>query len=394
MKFGRLVLGNISVSLGWWFSFVTLSSRFVFEDGISALPVAGITIIGLLPTVVVSPLSGVLADRVDRRQLMVVTQVLSAVVAASFLVLESLPTLYLAFFCLALFAEVFKPAQRAMVTELVASSRLLRANVVLKLTSMVAPGIAGVALAAFSRELLLGTVAALYVGTAIVLLGLPTSTVDADPSTRFSAGFLNGLRQFSTAPVLLLVTAVSTLGYGTIDAYKTLLPLYVRDVLLLDQATYGVLTAVTSFGAVAGGLAMSHYEESITETVALTLTLPVAGASFLALVVAQTLPVAVAASAVLGIAVAIVVSCGTTVVQRYGGTEFTGRLIGLYRSINKIGQIVAMAVMGALSSATGIARLFFGAGTVLVATGLVALVVIYRQQGVFDVDSAVTQNAD
>ncbi len=382
------------MSLGWWFSFVTLSSRFVFEDGISALPVAGITIIGLVPTVVVSPLSGALADRVDRRLLMVVTQLLSAVVAASFLVLESLPALYLAFFCLALFAEVFKPAQRAMVTELVPNSRLLRANVVLKLTSMIAPGVAGVALAALSRQLLLGTVAVLYGATAFVLLGLPTSTVDTDPSTRFSVEFKNGLQQFYTAPVLLLVTAVSTLGYGTIDAYKTLLPLYVRDVLALGQATYGVLTAVTSFGAVAGGLAMSHYEESITETLALTLTLPVAGVSFLSLVVAQTVPVAVAASTVLGVAIAIVVSCGTTIVQRYGGSEFTGRLIGIYRSINKIGQIVAMAVMGVLSSATGIAKLFLGAGTVLAGTGMVALVVLYRQQGTFEVDASIAQNAD
>lgn len=374
--FVKILLGNIAVSFGWWFSFVGLSGQFIFSDRTGVLSLVGITIVGLVPSILVSPISGVIADRFDRRRLMIATQLCSAAVAASFLLLETIVATYVAFFCLVVLAEVFKPAQRAMLTECVSASKLLRANVVLKLTSMIAPGIAGIVLAAFTNTVLFVSIAVLYLATGLALIGLPNSTVESNTSVTFAGQFQGGVRYFFVNPILLVVTGASIVGYGTIDAYKTFLPLYVRDILIMGEAAYGVLTAVTAVGAFIGGIAVSKYDSRINEPLALIVILPVSGFCFLALVGTPHYLIVAIPTLILGSGIAIVVSCGTTVVQRYGGEEFTGRLIGLYRSSKQLGQMLVMVVMGVLTDSMGVSLVFVGVGAVLILTGVGSLAVL------------------
>jgi MFS family permease len=125
-SFRRLLIGQAVSSLGDWVGTFALIAAALNLTG-EPLAVGGVLVIRLLPPVFAAPLGGVLADRVDRRFLMISTNLIMAGLIAV-VPFVNLAGLYIIAFVSESFALLFLPARDATVPDLVGRSALAQAN--------------------------------------------------------------------------------------------------------------------------------------------------------------------------------------------------------------------------------------------------------------------------
>jgi MFS family permease len=252
----------------------------------SPLALGGLGLTRVVPLVVFSLWGGVLADRRDRRRLLVVTQVAMTLIALVLAALtassrETLVSLYALYALLAAATAFDNPARQALVPRLV-PARDLAGAVSLNLTAFHAAFIGGPALAGFilagsggaARAAAHGAAPALgagsthalvaiYVLNALSFLGVLASlatlrvsgAVDAAAVSRESPlqSLRDGLRFVFTTPIMVWTTGLDFLATFFAGSLS-LLPVFADQVLHAGAAGYGWLMTAPAAGAFVGSL--------------------------------------------------------------------------------------------------------------------------------------------
>ena len=128
--FRQLWLGQVVSQLGDWFDTIALFTLVLRLTG-SGRAVGLVLVARFLPSVVLGPLSGVLADRFNRRHIMIVSDVARALVVLGFLFVRSPDQLWLVYVLTVLqlaFSAFFEPARSAALPSIVAPRDLVAAN--------------------------------------------------------------------------------------------------------------------------------------------------------------------------------------------------------------------------------------------------------------------------
>jgi dTMP kinase len=204
--------------------------------------IAGVFIARLLPAVFLGPIAGVLADRFDRRRLMVIVDILRAALYISIPIVHTYFWLYTAMIlveCLTLF---WSPAKEASVPNLVPKEKLENAN---QVSLLAAYGTAPVAAILFSLlTLVSGAIAA-------ISPLLPTSSVDIALyinalSFLFAAWTIRGLKEIPKGAASKS-EANSNVGQSLVRGWKS-----VSDSKIIRGLIIGMVGAFSAAGAVIG----------------------------------------------------------------------------------------------------------------------------------------------
>ncbi|MGI9105321.1 MAG: MFS transporter [Pyrinomonadaceae bacterium] len=134
--FRQLWLGQVVSQLGDWFDTIAVMTLVLNLTG-SGRAVGLIMVARFLPSVVVGPLSGVVADRFDRRRIMIVSDLLRAVVVLGFLFVRRADQIWLIYALTILqltFSTFFEPAKSAAIPSIVAERELITANAISSVT--------------------------------------------------------------------------------------------------------------------------------------------------------------------------------------------------------------------------------------------------------------------
>jgi MFS family permease len=176
--FARLYLAQLISFAGDWFATVALLGLTLELTGSEALA-SLILVLQVAPFFVLSPFAGVLADRVDRRRLMIAADLARAVVALLFLLARDPSTLWIAFLAVALLSAgtaFFEPTASASLPNLVGEPDLARANVLVGSAwgTMLAVGsaIGGVVAALLGRDAAFAVNAASFLISGLLILGI------------------------------------------------------------------------------------------------------------------------------------------------------------------------------------------------------------------------------
>ena len=134
--FRLLWLGQVVSQLGDWFDTIAVYTIALRLTG-SSRAVALIMVARFLPSVVMGPLSGVVADRFSRRSIMIMADLLRAIVVLGFLLVRRPDQMWLIYvltiFQLA-FSAFFEPAKTAAIPSIVSERELLSANAIASVT--------------------------------------------------------------------------------------------------------------------------------------------------------------------------------------------------------------------------------------------------------------------
>ncbi|MBJ6723956.1 MFS transporter [Geomesophilobacter sediminis] len=259
----RLFFFGQSVSLiGTWMQQVAMS-WLVYRLTGSALLLGTIGFCSQAPTFVVAPIAGVLADRWNRRRLLMLTQsfaMLQAFLLAFFVFHGSIQVWHLVVLSLWLGTVngVDIPVRQSFVVEMVEEKRLL-ANAIALNSSMVngarliGPSIAGLVISVAGEGVcfLINGLSYLAVLTSIFLMRLKAAPPRAAARSflhELKEGFGYALSFMPIRTILLLVSLMSLTGMP----YAVLMPVFARDVLHGGAHTFGFLMAAAGVGSFAG----------------------------------------------------------------------------------------------------------------------------------------------
>lgn len=195
--FRWLWVGTVVSLLGDWFNTIAIY-ELVNELTGSPLALGAVFITKMLPFALVSPLAGLIADRFDRRQLMIVSDIVRAGVVLGFLLVDSVEDLPLLYFLTALqvaISATFLPARSASIPNITTPDELLTANTLMSATwsTMLAIGAAlgGFATDWFGVEAVFWIDSASYLVSAgfIFMTVIPHKTAERAPGSLVKSAY-------------------------------------------------------------------------------------------------------------------------------------------------------------------------------------------------------------
>lgn len=246
---------------------MTILNWVVYEWTNSPLMLALLNASRLLPVFLFSLPAGILADRFDKRKILIInyfTLFLSTLWIASLLQRES--TIFWLLLVVALrscLMTIEVPVRNSFLSELVPKMMLASAvsiqTTIINLARMIGPAIAGVLLIHFSPGLLMYGVSA---GTLFVLLSLLSIGLSEQKEPAIKGGeskrpLKETWQYIQRHPKVLsiLIIAIAPMVFGF--PYTTMLPLFSRELLQMGPDGFGLLLSVSSFGAIVATLLLS-----------------------------------------------------------------------------------------------------------------------------------------
>ena len=268
-NFTLLVLGQV-FSLVGNFTLKFALSMYVLEKTGSAAVFGGLLSASMIPTVLLTPFGGVLADRANRRTIMVCLDLLSglSVLAALLCFSDSsgIAVTGALLAALSVLGAFESPTVQACVPQMQSGENILRGNAVVNqvsaLTGLAAPFLGGLFYAAFGVRPALAAAAACFFLTALLECFIRLPSVQAGKQQKISAilredlldstRFLRRERR-EVLELLLFVALCSAFAVGTVVVG---LPFLIRAELGLSAQLYGAAESAMGLAAVLAGLAV------------------------------------------------------------------------------------------------------------------------------------------
>jgi MFS family permease len=236
----------------------------------SGVAVGVTTALQFAPALLLSAWAGVLADRVDRRKLLMVTQSAAGVLAAGLgaLVLSGEAQLWHVYVFAALLGVVSAfdtPARHTFVADLVPVDRLANAvglnSASFNAARMIGPGVAGLLIAAVGSGWVFEINAVSFAATILALARMRVDELQPVPHAERSKGHMReALRYVRSRPdivvIMVVVGVVSTLGLN----FQLTSAVMARTEFGKGPGEYGILGSVLAIGSVAGSLLAARRE--------------------------------------------------------------------------------------------------------------------------------------
>lgn len=353
----RLFLGcTVFLAAGQWVQQTTLG-WLVYDMTGSSLLLGLVEGVRVLPYLVLTPLGGLAADRLDRRRLLLGTQLvlLVAAVLMGILVLGGRAQVWHVFAFSLVSGAVWgfnKPVRQALVPGVVPRQALAGA-VALTSTAYVLTGILVPLFSAFllvqdgggSNFLVQGATCAGVVLLVSLMRVRPSSvTVRASSVLSDLAG---GVRYVSSQPVVLGVILVALIAEFLAVPYLTLLPVFQKDVYKVGPEGLGMLVSASSVGAALATVAAASLANKLHRRGLLLVgSLSLLGVLLIVFALVDSLPLALVAIAGVEAFHMLFTVLATTILQMLVPDELRGRVLSLYmvgHVLNPVGAMLAGA---------------------------------------------------
>jgi MFS family permease len=334
-----------------------------------------------LPILLLGAWGGVIADRHDKRRLLLLTTTLLGALAATLGVLTVLDrvTLWSVLVVAVLLGTVAafdNPTRRSFVPELVPPEQVANAvslnNAVFTAARIVGPSIAGILIATVGIGWCFVVNAASFAAVILVLVRMDPGTIRAAPPLARARGQLRaGIRYAWDAPLVRLAI-LTTFVIGVLSFnYQVVLPLLAERTFATGPAGYALMFAATGVGALAGALVSAHRGRVTAR--GLGLAAVVFGVTMALAAAAPTLALEFVVLVPMGAAGMVFFSLANAAVQEGVDPAVRGRVTALF-SVAFLGSTpIGSPIVGAVAEHVGArAGLALGAAAA-VATGLVAL---------------------
>lgn len=328
----------------------------------------------LFPMVLVTPIAGTLVDRLDRRNLTMLSQafMLIQAVVLAILVATGLINIWL-LLALTLFlgavAALNQPARLSLIPALVDRADVnaaVRVNsIIFNLARFIGPLVAGVliSVSGIASAFALNAASTAVFLVALWRIRLPPSAPRKAATTGLLGQLVDGLRYtFShseLATVLTLLAAASVFGRSVVE----LMPGFAGAVFGGGPQTLSAMTAAIGVGAVVGGLTVGGGETALMR-ILVSGTFALAGSTVLVALMPEFW-MALGALAVFGAALARTGIASQTLIQVQVDEAWRGRVLSIYGVLFRGAPALGALVMGAASEFWGLRVSIFVAGIAL-----------------------------
>jgi MFS family permease len=336
-NYRRYISGQAVSLVGTWMQ-MTAQSWLVLTLTNSSTALGLIVALQTLPVLLLGPYGGVIADRVDKRRLMVMLQSMMGIQALVLGLLTVTGTVRVweigALAALLGLNNAFEnPARQSFMLEMVGADHLRNAvslnSVLVNVARTVGPAIAGLLIATVGDGVCFLANAVSFLAVVSSLTRLERSALQPSiPTGREPGQLREGLRYIRRTPELriplLMMAIVGCLGYE----FQVSLPVMARQGLHTGAAGFGFMTAAMGIGAVAGGLLVAARGQTGIRT--LVIASAAFGVTFAFASLAPSLPIELLALALVGWASISFMSTGNSTLQLTAAANMRGRVMSLW----------------------------------------------------------------
>jgi MFS family permease len=373
--FRGLFIAALTSNIGTWMQTVG-AQWFLVERHASATTVALVQTASLSPTLILALFAGALADRVDRRRLLIALQIYAAVAAAVLTAIAVAgllnPLLLLSLlFAIGCAAAMTTPAWQAIQPELVPREQFSAAaslsGVTVDAARAIGPPIAGVLVAVAGPQAVFAINA---VSFAIVVAALmawkrpPPTPVNREPLSRST---ITGLKHVRSNRAVRRILVRAALFAFPVSALWALLPIAASEHWHLRAIGYGAVLGTMGVGAVLGALVMSWLRTTYSANALLAIAAVSEAAALLA---AAYLPLAAGVVLLLVAGVAWIATLTTlTVAAQLALPQWVAaRGLAVYLVVLIGSQALGAFVWGVVASDFGLGAALTAAAVLMLAT--------------------------
>jgi MFS family permease len=396
-NFALVWLGALASLTGDWALFAGLPLA-VYQMTGSTLALGLTAIASSVPRLLLGSIAGVFVDRWDRRQTMLVADVLLGLVLLPMLLVTSVERLWLLVLCVIVESSVvqfYKPAEGALLPRLVPADDLVAANALNSL-SMNMARLAGPAIGALLVSLggiggvVLVDAGSFFVAGLLLLLvrvaarpEVPTGPQKVTSVWREWLAGLSLVRTQLTPRVIFVFLAITSLGEGVMG---TLFVAFATKILNGGQFAFAALISAQAVGGVLGSLALGRFGRRIAPALLLgggaflggVIDLLIFYAPVYAPMVTPSLLIPVLLMVLVGGPFAAISAGYLTLVQTSVADAFRGRLLGLLFAVTALCSIIGIGFAGVLGDTVGIIPMLTFDAIAYSAAGSMVLIVLGR----------------
>jgi MFS family permease len=358
----------------------------------SPLAVSAVFLAAFLPNLLLGPIAGVLVDRWDHQEVMVVSDLVRAAMVLLIPVVAAVNVLlvYPLVFGLTSVTIFFRPARTAVIPRIVGSDELVTANSAMwvgeTLADVVGYPVAGVLVAFLGSALALAfwLDAATYVASAVLIATMAIPPVARAAGSAVGAGLHGvmadlraGWRFLRGEAVLLANTLQGAIAQVSVGATIALTPVYAAQVLdlgRLDGSTaYALLETGVGVGNLIGGFAVGLVGMRLAKGRMVIAGFTIYGLCVIGLGLTGNVAVAIGLMLGCGIANMIYVIPSQTLFQERTPPELMGRVVSFRFALVTASMSAAMAAAGLLAAGLGVPTVLAISGAITLAAGLAGL---------------------
>jgi MFS family permease len=392
----------------------------VYKQTGSNTAVSGLVLSFTLPALTIGLLAGVLVDRVDKRAVLLLTNVARAAIAVLFIVsTSSLPSVFTLGLLTSAVRQLFMPAEAATLPRLLPQRDLLTANSLFTLTYnasfIVGFAGAGPLLKIFGPNAVFLVAALFFLISAALVWTLPPSAADSQPELPASAldrsrlvvrELLDGWAFLRSGPEILRVMLQLAFAWSLTGVIAAIAPGYATTVLGLSEEDAFFLVVPAGVGVVLGSLMIGRFGGRVDRTLLIAAGLLGMGVAVILLAVYRQLldrllphvpppigldlhPAGLSLfliavmlfAAMLGFANAAATIPANTTIQEGTPDELRGRVFSVLNTLGNLGSTAPVLLVGVLADLLGVGRLMLLVGAGILAIGALSAVPFLRRGG-------------
>jgi MFS family permease len=373
----RLLFGStLASSLGTLLAQIALAID-VKDRTNSGIWVGAVLVVGFLPTILVGLTLGPLIDRLERRKLMVVADLVRAVVFFALVFVGSAGGIVALAFVAGLATGFFRPAVYAGIPNLVPEEELADANALLQTVEnaswAIGPILGGLLTAATSPHAAYWINAVSFLISAALIVRIPARLLQSATAltrghwTDLKEGFRH-VRESRILLAVLLAWGFAGLGIGSVSVSEVFLA---KNTFHAGDFGYGLLFGGIGTGLVIGSFWSSTIQARLGLARTYGLAIAVMGIGFGLGSIAPDIWVAAGCCVIGGIGDGVAIVCNALLVQTGSRDEIRGRALTVLMSGTMLVQAIGTILAGALMPANGARWVWAAAGIVFLIASVI-----------------------
>lgn len=389
-----LWLGQGVSNIGSRVSMIALSLMVLNLTG-RAAAVSLLFIVLTIPSIVIGPWAGALVDRWNKKQVIIICDIIMGILALGMAFVQDLSYIYVLALLMSAVNMFFSPAIRTVIPRLVAREKLQTANALYSVTfytaQLAGPALGGAMVGIFGIQsaFILNGVSFLISALSEVFIQIPPSEAEGSTGTRqMLRDFKEGFAYIRHNPVVRFVivyfalTSLPAVGVGIASL------VVLREVFGFSEAQYGLLMTINGAGLLLGTLVVGQLKK-VSELSQMVLGSAIYGVLCTVLALSGWFWAVAALQLGIGLVITLInVSYGTYLQKAVPGDK-QGRVFALDIAIGNVTGLLAMAGAGFLADTLGAVTVMAGAGIVLAAISVLAANLSPYREGIRQLKEAV-----
>jgi MFS family permease len=356
----------------------------VYQLTNSAFMLGLVGFIGQIPSLVVTPFGGSLAERFDRRRLLIITQGLAMVqsLALAAFTLTGTINIWLLLglgFLQGVINAVDAPTRQTFVKDIIEHPDELASAIALNSSMvngarLIGPAIAGVVIARIGAGYCFLLDGISYIA---VIIGLVLMQLEPQPRFASNLRLLQSIKEgfdyaFASLPIRWILILMSVFSLTTMS-YTTLMPVVSTEILHGDAHTLGFLLSAAGVGALLGGAYLSTRSSVVGLGIVVAYAPILCGVGLIGFALSRVLWLSIPALVLVGLGSILQISGSNTILQTIVDDDKRGRVLSLFTmsflGIAPFGSLLA----GSLANQIGVPNTFILNGIICILMTSIAL---------------------